>query len=188
MDIDWMFWWILIGVVFAIEALIFIVVFWMVKKGGLWKLLMFRLKAGSLIVKADRDNSIEFGLIKKPKSVEMFKSVDERGQVQELPTRIDRIKHHLKDSSKPIHFCVVGQGENINLLEKYKPDQSAHHLNQWGKGLFMEGIDVGKAMVLGPQKDLFGKIQQWLVILQFCMMIALLAMNYIILSNMSPAA
>lgn len=187
-EIDWLFWYILIGMFFFIEAIAFVVVFWVVRRGGLWKLMMYRLRGGSLIINALGNNGIRFGLSKKAKAVETFESLNERGEVEKLPTDTRIVKHHLDGTSNPIHICVTGVNDNIGLLKKYQPDQSAHHLNQWGKGLFMEGITVGKAMVIGQQKDLFGKIQQWLIILQFCMMIAILAMNYMILSNMTPAA
>lgn len=185
--VDWVFWWIFVGSIFSIQALIGIVVVFILK-GGLWQLLWFRLRGGSLIIHADTDNSIEFGLTKKAKAVEEFNTLDERGVLKKLPTRVSEIKHHLKGSSKPIHICITGQSENTNLLKQHRPDRSAEHLNQWGQGLFQEGLAVGRAMQDDKGGGFFDwhNATTWLAIITACLIIAVAAMQYITLTNMRP--
>jgi len=183
--VDWMFWYIAWGIIGIIEIMILFVIFWLIK-GGLWSLIRYRIRGGSLILAAYPDNSIDFGVLKKPNPIVKFQLQNERGEKEELATNITKIKHHLKGTSKPIHLCIVGHGENVSLLKKFEADKSSAYLNRWGQNLFQEGLSVGRALreeVSGffrwDSQTLFG-------IIIICVLIAVAAMQFITLSNMSP--
>lgn len=186
MAVDWLFWWLFVGIVASVQAIALIVVFWLIKVGGLNKLLWFRLRGGSLVVHGDLDNSIEFRLAKKPRAVEKFESMDERGEKQMLPTVTKEIKHHLKGSSKPVHICITGQSENLNLLQKFKSDRSAEQWNQWGKGLYQTGILVGSALKEEDKGWFKWDAGTIFSILSICLLLAVAAMQFITLNNLQP--
>ncbi|RLG19365.1 hypothetical protein DRN67_02860 [Candidatus Micrarchaeota archaeon] len=184
--INWLFWWLFVGIVATVQAIVFIVVFWLIRAGGLSKLLWFRLRGGSLIIDADKDNSIGFGLAKEPKAVERFEFIDERGEKKMLPVNTSEVKHHLRGTSKPIHICVRGLNENLNLLQQYKADRSAEHLNQWGTSMFQEGLSVGRAMREEDKKWFEWDAGTLFSIIQVCLSLAIAAMVFIVLNNLQP--
>lgn len=180
----WMLFW---SIILAIEGIFFVVVFYLVKAGGLWRLMMFRLRHGSLYINCLSDNGISFEHSKNPKPVKLFKVKDEQGNEKEIPTRITKVKHHLQGTSHPVHICIIGQEENVNLLERYKPSKSAEYWNQWGKSLYQAGLNAGKAL----REEMRGffdwhNATTWLIIIAVCGILLLLAMNWMILNNMAP--
>jgi hypothetical protein len=175
--------------IIAVELVFFILAFVLLKKGGLWKLLMFRLRNGSLFVNAGPDNGIYFDFARKHRQVVQFEITDEQGRKKIIPTRITQVKHHLAGSSSPVHFCIIGQDENVNLLEKFKPSKSSEYWNQWGKSLYQEGVNTGR-MLRDEQSGFWDwhNATTWLLIITVCCSLALLAMNWMVLNNIQPPA
>lgn len=103
-------------------------------------------KGGSLILKGYKDSSLELVFSKKPVRFVEFKGKTEQGEDTNYITRITKTKHRLGGTSVPIHVCLEGIAENMNLYAGAETNLSADYVNKWGSGLFHSGILKGMAM------------------------------------------
>lgn len=111
---------ILFGVFVSIQAIVLVVFIWLLKKRSLWPLIMLGVKGkGSLAVKANRDNGIEFVCNKKPiLKVEHEFLERTTGKISKIPQPITKVWHTLKGTSIPIHFCPFNEATNISITQK----------------------------------------------------------------------
>jgi hypothetical protein len=173
-------------VFFCIEGIIAGVAWYIGMKGGLIKLVWQRLRGGRMALFFDKDNSMEFRLLKRGTTAVENKVTNELGEIKKIPIAITKVKHYLRGTGFPVDVVVAGQSENTNLLEKYKPNRSAEYWNQWGENLYQSGKLVG---YLGREDKLPSLMEKFAPIFQIiivCGILLLLAMNYTILSNMAP--
>jgi len=122
-------------------------------------------KGGSLILKAYKDSSLELVFSKKPVRFVEFKGKTEQGEETNYITRITKTKHRLSGTSVPIHVCLEGIAENMNLYEGAETNLSADYVNKWGSGLFHSGILKGMAMK--DQAGIGGSLQNAVPLLLF---------------------
>jgi hypothetical protein len=116
----------------------------------------------SMVIKANADNSIEFKASKKPVIKVKFQRENrllERGAPEVFFAAIEKIKHNLKGTSKPIHFVVDGAYKNVGLLDKYRQETDLEEIVKLGtlsyeagweaRGMMGKpgGLDLNRALV-----------------------------------------
>ncbi len=134
-------------------------------------------KGGSLIIKGYKDSSLELVFSKKPVRYVEFKGKTEQGEETNYITRITKTKHRLNGSSVPLHICLEGIAENMNLYEGAETNLSADYVNKWGSGLFHSGILKGMAMK--DQAGLKGTMENAIPILLFINIAAMIIVIYL---------
>jgi hypothetical protein len=134
-------------------------------------------KGGSLILKSYKDSSLELVFSKKPVRYVEFRGKTEQGEETNYITRITKTKHRLQGSSVPLHVCLEGIAENMNLYEGAETNLSADYVNKWGSGLFHSGILKGMAMK--EQAGLKGTMENAIPILLFINIAVMIIVIYL---------
>ena len=134
-------------------------------------------KGGSLILKGYKDSSLELVFSKKPVRFVEFRGKTEQGEDTNYITRITKTKHRLNGTSVPLHVCLEGIAENMNLYEGAETNLSADYVNKWGSGLFHSGILKGMAMK--EQAGVGNTLQNVMPLLLFINIAAMIIVIYL---------
>ena len=135
-------------------------------------------KGGTYIFKGYRDTGIELVWSPKPVRFVKFTIFNEKNEPLEYVTRVVKTKHRLKGTSIPVHVALEGVNENVDLFEGAEVELSAEYVNkaltlQWNAGLL-----TGLAMRDEEVKDIFKKIQPFLLIIILLLVCVMAYMMY----------
>jgi len=137
---------VIIGFALGIIGAFFAFFIFTVRKGGLMDVLTYAFKGGSLVVKSNPDNSIEFKRYKKAPDMVFFDRRTEMGTKMKYNVKIMRVEHNLKGTSFPMHFCLFNQPHNININGTGKSEFGVKQIKEWGKSAFQTGWNARSAL------------------------------------------
>lgn len=178
---------IIVIVAVTIQALLLIVAVMLLKKGGLWNLLRYRMGSGILDIVACRaTKGIKFDFRKKPKKTIVTKGINELGREVESHALIKETAQHLEGTSLPINIAIDDIGETVDLFKEYKASKSDKYQNDLLKGTLLTGIMIGSAQRDDSAKSFMEKFAPLFQIIIVCGIILIIAMLWILLSN-TPA-
>lgn len=165
-----------------IEMIVIIITLFLISKGGLWSLVLLRLKGGSLVVKSDADQSVSFKRYKIAPQTVPFRSIDKMGIKKDYMVQIPRVKHMLNGTSHPIHFCAFNNQENINLNEKEQTDFSVKQWNEFAVSNYEAGWNARGILQRNKPFDI-----QTVMMILMVVMVLLLAFNFWLTYNVLGA-
>ena len=184
MNMDFLIFAIIAIIAVMAQVCILAVVLVLLRKGGLWGLLRYRMGNGILDIIACRaTRGIKFVFRKKPKKTILIKGTNELGQEVENHIIIKETPQHLDGTSLPINIAVDDVGETVNIFEKYKASKSDKYQNDLLKGTLLTGIMIGSAQRDDSTKSFMEKFAPVFQIMIVSGIIIIIAMLWILLSN-----
>jgi len=102
-------------------------------------------KGKHIIIKAYAGRGFEIISSKPVKYVE-FKTKNEKGEEIVNITRIAQPKGHLQGTSIPVHLCIEGVANSVDLFQNFETNMSAEYINKLLQGEFETGLTTGLAI------------------------------------------
>ncbi len=122
---------ILISYAMCVVGLIYFTLWIFLKKGGLWELMIFRARGGSMVIKAFPDNTVDFKRYKNSPQTIDFETKDRAGRKKKYLIQIAGVKHMLHGTSNPVHICPFNSHTNTSMIDSKHSEFSIQQLNEF---------------------------------------------------------
>lgn len=167
-----------------------VLLMWWTKKGGLWGLMVARIKnRGMMVAKIYPSNEVELQFhSNKNSDAVMWDVFDENGtKIDKAPSTIVRTFHTIKGTSMPIHFLPYNYPTNIDLTQKEKSPLKIGETKLLNKISYAGGVLKGMGIKMPDSKGFdMNKAILAALFLVGVLMIIVIVMNWQVLENVAP--
>ncbi len=168
------------------QAIVVVILVWLLHKKQVWPLIMFAIRGGSLVLKGHLSNEIEIICSRKPITNVSWKVRDKAsGKMKVIYQPIKKVWHTLKGTSYPIHFCPFSNTTNISINAKESSQLNTEEINSLMAMEYTQGRSDATAFrtIGGFPID---KATLLMLLVVGIAVVAVLAMQFQVLGIVSP--